>query len=197
MIARRGALLLAAVSLAGCTLIDQTTFNPQAGEPPPKPVPPPAPAPPPPGPPPLLVVGPAGPAGQEAAIRGAATAALSRRPGVLFDVVEIQPPNAPADAAIGANARRVAELIAASGAPAGAVRLAVRPETGGCCGAGARLRPLTDVLCVGRLRGERTGRGAIPHPRLQRLWPRGHDRGREPLVPGVAGGMTVAAVAVP
>jgi hypothetical protein len=128
-----GAGLLAA-GLPGCTLIDQTTFNPRAGDPPPKPVPPPAPPPPAPGPPPLLVVGPAGPGGQEAAIRTAAAAALSRRPGVLFDVVEIQPPTAPADAAIGANARRVAELIAAAGAPAGAVRLAVRPETGGVAG---------------------------------------------------------------
>lgn len=122
-------LLLAAVLLTGCTLIDQNTFNPNAGlapviPPAPKPPPPPAP-----GPLPLLSVSPgANPADYAAALRKAVAAARARKPTVVFDVVEMQPPDTAADAPLGAEALAVARSIVGEGVPPARVRLAARPD---------------------------------------------------------------------
>ncbi len=120
-------LALASGPLPGCTLIDQTTFNPEAGKPP---VIPPAPAPAvaPPGPPPLLVIGTAGSPADNAALRRAVIAARARKPGVVFNVVEVQPPGARPDASFGQAAARVAAAIVAQGIAAERVRLVLRPE---------------------------------------------------------------------
>ena len=109
----------------GCTLIDQNTFNPHAGDRPviaaaPVPVPPPA------GPPALLTIA-LGATGYGEAVKQAASQARARRAGVMFDVVEYQPTDAAADA-VGAAAAGVGRAIVAAGVPAGQVRLDVRPD---------------------------------------------------------------------
>ena len=113
---------------AGCTLIDQRTFNPDAGMPPvvarpvvkaPKTMV---------GPPPLITIATANPAEFRAPLQKAVAAARARKADVVFDVVEMQPPETVAAAGIGANAEAVAKLITAEGVPPGRVRLAVRPE---------------------------------------------------------------------
>ena len=116
-------------ALAGCTLIDQRTFNPEAGKRPvvaAAPVPP-VPAPLATGPPPLLRIRlPAGPElGGE--IAKAVAAARARKRDVAFEVVEIVPgtgENA------GRDAGNVARLIESQGVPAARVRLAARPAPG-------------------------------------------------------------------
>lgn len=130
----RIAALLAGCLLAACTLVDQNTFNPHARDAPvippvPKVVATPVPA----GPPPLLVIAPAT-SGFEGPVRQAVAQARARKPGVLFDVVEIQPPDLAADAPLGDAAASVARLIVAQGVPATSVRLAARPEAGGSPG---------------------------------------------------------------
>lgn len=119
-----------ATTLAGCTLIDQNTFNPRAGN---APVIPPAPktvvAAPLIGPPPLLVIEP-GSSGYDETLRKAVAAARARKPSVLFDVVEMQPPDLAADAPLGQDAAKVARLILGQGVGNGNVRLAARPEAG-------------------------------------------------------------------
>ena len=117
-----------AVALGGCTLIDQNTFNPHAGD---APVIPPAPKvaakPVPVGPPPLVVI-PPGSTGFEPQLRQAVAAARARKPGVLFDVVEMQPTDLAAEAPLGTAAASVARVIVAQGVPAANVRLDARPE---------------------------------------------------------------------
>ena len=117
--------------LANCTLIDQNTFNPHAKD---APVIPPAPkvvaAPPQVGPPALVVI-PPGSTDYADALRKAVAAARARKPGVLFDVVEVQPPDTPAEAELGAAAAAVARSITRTGVAAANVRLVVRPEAGG------------------------------------------------------------------
>ena len=120
----------AALLATGCTLIDQNTFNPHARD---APVIPPAPKPPVaaaaiPGPPPLMVIGTTDQAAYADALRKAVALARARKPGVMFDVVEMQPPDVPSTATIGANAAAVARLIVAQGVPQTQVRLAVRPD---------------------------------------------------------------------
>lgn len=122
--------LLPGCALTGCTLVDQRTFNPDAGAPP---VIPPAAAAPvaaaPPGPPPLLTLRP----GQMAddAVQQAVAAARRRKPDVLFDVVAMVPAAMedevrPATTEAGA----VARAITAQGVPASRVRLLARPAAG-------------------------------------------------------------------
>lgn len=119
--------LLAALS-GGCTLVDQNTFNPRAGDAPVVPVPAVAAvAPAVPGPPPLLVIGP-GATGYADALGKAVALARARKAGVVFDVVEVQRQDAAADAALGANAAVVARAIVGQGVPADRVRLVVRPD---------------------------------------------------------------------
>ena len=114
--------------LGGCTLIDQNTFNPNASAapviPPAPVVPPPAPTPP--GPPPLLTLRMAQAGDYADALRKAVALARARKPGVLFDVVQIvgAEPAPPDDAAA------VARAIVAQGIPASRVRLLARPEAG-------------------------------------------------------------------
>ncbi len=114
---RRRALLLIAGALPGCTLIDQRTFNPDAGKRPemPKAPTPQAPAPPEPGPPPLLTIRLPTTADLRADIAKAVADARQRKPTVVFDVVEV---SGEASATVGAEAEEVARLITAQGVPA-------------------------------------------------------------------------------
>lgn len=126
---RRAAMLawlgLAGAGLSGCTLVDQRTFNPEAGRPPTRPTPPPAPlpsAPPEPGPPPLLSVRLPAPSDLRSTVAKAVAAAQARKRDVVFDVVEITP-----GTAAGSEAAEIAQMIVAQGVPASRVRLSARP----------------------------------------------------------------------
>jgi hypothetical protein len=116
--------LLLAAGLSGCTLIDQRTFNPDAGKRPVLPKPPPPPAPPEPGPQALLTIRVPTTADLGGEVASAVAAARRRKPAVEFDVVEITP-----DAAAGAAAEmgEVARIIVAQGVPAARVHLSARP----------------------------------------------------------------------
>lgn len=126
-----GLALLVAGLLGGCTLIDQNTFNPNAGA---APVIPAAPvaavvAPAPSGPQPLLVISPnAGLADYAGPLRKAVASARARKAAVVFDVVEMERPDLAADAVLGAAAAGVARAIVAEGVPPGRVRLDARPD---------------------------------------------------------------------
>lgn len=124
--------VLVVLGAAGCTLVDQNTFNPNAGA---------APVIPaaakvvavvaPPGPPPLLTIAPS--AGAEvygAVLRKAVADATARKPTVVFDVVEMQPPDLAVDAPMGVEAAAVARMIVAQGVLPGRVRLVARPDAG-------------------------------------------------------------------
>ena len=126
---RRAAALAGLAGLAGCSLIDQRTFNPQAGMRPtfPSPAVPVAVAPEP-GPRPLLTVRPpVDPAQLRADLAKAVGAARRVKPGVIFDVVELTPQSVDP----GADAASVAQLIVAQGVPQSRVHLAARPITAG------------------------------------------------------------------
>lgn len=116
------ALLL--VLSGGCTLIDQRTFNPDAGKPPPVAAAPPTPAAPA-APPALLTVRFDRPAALEAPVRQAVALARARKPDAAFDVVSVVP-DAGAVGVGGDEAARVARLITAQGVPAARVNLQVR-----------------------------------------------------------------------
>ena len=122
----RRALLLAAAGLGGCTLIDQRTFNPQAGAPPPVAKPPTsaegtaAES----GPPPLLVIRLPAAGDVRGEVAKAVAAARARKPDVVFDVVEL---TSGSGATVGAEAEEVARMITAQGVPQSRVRLAARP----------------------------------------------------------------------
>ena len=121
----RRATMLALAGLSGCTLVDQRTFNPQAGQPPPRPQAPAPPlplAPPEPGPPPLLSIRLPGPPDLRSKIASAVAAARARKRDVVFDVVEITPA-----VAAGAEAADIARMIVAQGVPVARVNLSVRP----------------------------------------------------------------------
>ncbi|HEX4260889.1 MAG TPA: hypothetical protein VHY76_07295, partial [Acetobacteraceae bacterium] len=125
--------LVLALLLSGCKLIDQNTFWP-----PPKPPPAPAPAPPgPPPAPPLVVIGFAHPGVDFApALRGAVAAARAQKPDVRFDVVAVAPqaPTLAAQSAglarASAEARQVVEAIVADGVDPAAVALAAQADPG-------------------------------------------------------------------
>ncbi|MDP9096085.1 MAG: hypothetical protein M3N26_05960, partial [Pseudomonadota bacterium] len=88
----RRAVLLMLAGLSGCTLVDQRTFNPEAGRPPTRPRPPAslAPlAPPEPGAPPLLSIRLPAPADLRATLSRSVAAARARKRDVVFEVVEI------------------------------------------------------------------------------------------------------------
>lgn len=117
-----------AVSVAGCTLVDQNTFNANAGR---APVIPAAPKPPAPvvGPAPLLRIPPtAKPAEYVEVLRKNVAAARARKATVVFDVVEMQPPGVDADGPIGTEAAAVGRMIVDQGVPPVRVRLAARPD---------------------------------------------------------------------
>ena len=121
----RRAVLLALAGLSGCTLVDQRTFNADAGRPPdrPKPPPPPAPlAPAEPGPPPLLSIRLPAPADLRATIARSVAAARARKRDVVFDVVEFTP-----GTSAGREAAEIADIIVAQGVPTARVRLSARP----------------------------------------------------------------------
>jgi hypothetical protein len=130
---RRAALLLLPTLLAGCKLIDQTTFAPT-----PKPVPPPPP--PPPGPPPvppLIDIRFDQPGvNYDAAVRQAVRAALARKRDVVFDVIAIAPTAPTLQAQLqGLNTAEdrlhsVAGVIARQGVAPAQIRLSARTEPG-------------------------------------------------------------------
>ncbi len=117
---------LLALATASCTLVDQNTFNPRAGD---APVvaavqpPPQTPA----GPPPLLVIGTAKQADYKRELGEAVSAARARKSDVVFDVVELQPADMVAGRSIGEAAEAVARAIVADGVPQDRVLLAIRP----------------------------------------------------------------------
>lgn len=118
--------LLVGALASGCTLIDQRTFDASAGQPPlaPKLAPP---APPSAAPPALVVIGP-DETGYAVPLARAVAQARARKPDVVFDVVEIQPPDAAASAQLGAKAADVARAIAQAGVPEARIRLVARPD---------------------------------------------------------------------
>lgn len=121
----RRAVLLLLAGLSGCTLVDQRTFNPDAGRPPvrPRPPAPPAPlAPPEPGPPPLISIRLPAPPDLRVTLARSVAAARSRKRDVVFDIVEITP-----GTTAGAEAAEIAQLIVAQGVPPARVRLSARP----------------------------------------------------------------------
>lgn len=85
-----GSILLVTPLLAGCQLIDQRTFNPQAGKPP-RPYIPPAPPAPKPKPPFLQIEGGTPEAEYGPAVDKAVKAALARKENVLFIVQLLVP----------------------------------------------------------------------------------------------------------
>lgn len=126
------ALLLAAFAvgtLPGCTLIDQTTFNPSASAAPVVP-PRPAAAVQPAGPPALLTL--RMPGNHGAAIRQAVQAARARKPDVVFEVAAAVAPGGAdsAERTATADAAAVARVIVAQGVPPAHVRLVARPDQG-------------------------------------------------------------------
>jgi hypothetical protein len=125
LVTRRAALMLVG-ALPGCTLIDQRTFDKNAGKPPVVPVPAAAPVPPPPepGPPPLMTIRLPTTANLRGDIAQAVAAARARKPDVVFEVVQI---TSGAGEAVGEEAAEVARLIIADGVPPGRVHLAARP----------------------------------------------------------------------
>lgn len=121
----RRAIMLALAGLSGCGLVDQRTFNPQAGLPPARPTPPAPPlplAPPEPGAPPLLSIRLPAPSDLRPTVANAVAAARARKRDVAFDVVEITPA-----VAAGSKAAEVAQMIVAQGVPASRVNLSARP----------------------------------------------------------------------
>ncbi len=120
-----------AVLLTGCTLVDQNTFNPHAGD---VPVVPPAPVvavPRPPDPSALLTfrARDADPSGLDPATRAdlhrAVAAARARKPNVEFDVTAIV---SPAATTAGSDAADIARAIVAEGVTPAHVRLSARPD---------------------------------------------------------------------
>ena len=127
----------AVLLLGGCKLIDQTTFNPDAGKPPviaTRPAPPAAP-PTPDGPPPLLTVR-GDPASFDAELRDAVAAARAAKRDVVFNVVAVvEAEGSPAEQAARAEAgaggaTAVAGMIVAQGVAPDRVRLETRTERG-------------------------------------------------------------------
>jgi hypothetical protein len=128
---KHAAFMLAAGTLAGCTLIDQNTFYPGAKDAPaiaeaPKPA---VETPKPPGPPPLVTISPGARPADYAVILGkAARDARARKPDVMFDVVEMEKPDAPPDTIMGAGAADVARELVANGVAPARIRLVARPD---------------------------------------------------------------------
>lgn len=121
----RRAALLGLAGLSGCTLIDQRTFNPAAGQPPVHatvPAPPLPLAPPEPGAPPLLSIRLPVPPDWRSTVAKAVAAARARKRDVAFDVVEIT-----AGTTAGPEAASIADIIVAQGVPASRVNLSARP----------------------------------------------------------------------
>lgn len=113
--------------LPGCTLIDQTTFNPDAGKKPvvSAPVAPVVVAPPP-GPPPFMTIDFPRSGDLSAEVATAVRAARARKPDVAFDVVELVGSQ---QGQVGQDAADVARLIVAQGVPAARVHLQAQPVT--------------------------------------------------------------------
>ncbi len=125
-------LLLSLLLLSGCALVDQRTFNPQAGLP--------AKPPPVPGPPPILplvTVDFARPNPDYAAsLRQAVLDAVARKPTVQFDVVTVVPAigttaeQATAATGLTPDAREVARFISREGVDDERIHLLARADAG-------------------------------------------------------------------
>ncbi|MEJ1977420.1 MAG: hypothetical protein WDN49_16285 [Acetobacteraceae bacterium] len=118
--------------LAGCKLIDQTTFNPNAGKPPAAPAPIVAAA-----ELPLITIDFSTPDPvYDTALRLAVSDAVSRKPDVIFDVTTVVPATGtPADqvaaaTALSADARLVARTISSEDVNDDQVHLSARSEAG-------------------------------------------------------------------
>lgn len=127
-------ILLLALLLSGCKLVDQRTFDPHAGTPPvvPKPA---VPAAQPDraldGLAPLVTIRLGQDTGYDQAIRQATAAVLARKRDAQFTVLTAVPPGAAeaqAVAEVAPEAARVAGIIERRGVPAGRVRLDARAE---------------------------------------------------------------------
>ena len=134
-VTRSAALLLPLLSLlgAGCTLVDQRTFNPQAGAKYTPPVTGPVIAP----VPPLVTVDYGHPdPDYAAALHQAVAAALARKADVQFDVVTVVPSNGTtaqqvaAASGLTANAREIARAINNDGVDDDRIHLLARAEAG-------------------------------------------------------------------
>jgi len=120
------AALVALLLLAGCKLVDQTTFNPEAGK---RPTIPPLPAPVKPvanDPAALITIRFPATADPAADVAKAVAAARARKADVVFDVVEVTASGG--GGSVGADADTVARLITAQSVPPGRVHLLVRPD---------------------------------------------------------------------
>jgi hypothetical protein len=128
----RIAVLLLVAGLGGCTLVDQRTFNAEAGKPPV--------VPPPPGPPaqkPLITIDFSGVRPDYAeALRQAVEQAVSRKPSVAFEVATVVPnKGTPAEQVAAAtgltpDARDVARAINADGVNDDKIKLTARAVAG-------------------------------------------------------------------
>jgi len=130
----RAALLV--LLLGGCALVDQRTFDPQAGAPPVVPKPPVAAAQPDRalgGMAPFVTIRLGQDTGYDAAVGQATAEALARKPDARFTVLTAVPPGttdaeAYAVAQAGSEAARIASLIERHGVPASRVQLQARAE---------------------------------------------------------------------
>ena len=138
MILRRRRVLpvLALLVVPGCRLVDQTTFDKEAGKPP---VIPPVPSPPPAAPegPPALLTIPLSPEPDWAGVlRQAVASAVQRKPTVVFDVAAIVPARGTPEEQVAAvttasePASRIARAIEAAGIPPARVNLSARTAAG-------------------------------------------------------------------
>jgi hypothetical protein len=119
---RRAALLLA-TGLAGCKLIDQSTFRRAEKPAPPTPPPPPPPAPPP--SPALATIKPEPGLDIRAALAPTVRAALARKPDATFDIVSVGG-TADALAGLAPTASAAAQAIRGLGVAGDRIRLAAR-----------------------------------------------------------------------
>ena len=132
----RGAPIAALILLTGCKLVDQRTFNPDAGRPPTLPKAPvtlPQPDRTLGGLPPLVTIRFGQDTAYDPAVIQATRAALHQKPDARFTILTAVPPGAAdaqaaAAATVGPVAAHVAQLIERQGVPASRVVLEARPE---------------------------------------------------------------------
>ncbi|WP_051291793.1 hypothetical protein [Acetobacter nitrogenifigens] len=129
-------LTAAALSLPGCKLVDQRTFDHTASRPPKVIVPPPPPGPPP-VPPLVEVIAGTPVADWQGPLEAIVKRALARKPNILFRVQALAPPGADADADRATLARlttndgqAVANAIVAGGASPAQIEMTAMPNSG-------------------------------------------------------------------
>ncbi|WP_254454688.1 hypothetical protein [Acetobacter estunensis] len=131
----RGGLIGGAGFLAGCKLLDQRTFDPNASRPPKVYIPPPPPGPPP--IPPLIEVMAGTPRSQwESAVQTVTRKALDRKPNILFLVRVLAPPGTSEDATrdalqrvLAEEGQPIADTIVGAGADPAQVEMSAMPDS--------------------------------------------------------------------